>query len=246
MHVLARRRLRPFRPGRRGLLGGGARRPLGPPLSPPLSEAQCMLSRCHRPLLHVLGPSSPLLTCRPLLPCGPRLMKPLVVFVLGGPGAGKGTQCARIVEVRPGGDGPPSWTGSGRPEPPRRRSAPPTPVADYASRRPPRRPRGRGRGATARCCSGRGTRGHLRGGPLGIALFPRHLRLSVLGTRCDQGVDWERGPGRPASGPRARRSVSPVAWRVRPEARRFRLDVECGCLRHRFFLPASSKLSPLS
>ncbi|XP_037762909.1 UMP-CMP kinase isoform X1 [Chelonia mydas] len=26
------------------------------------------------------------------------LMKPLVVFVLGGPGAGKGTQCARIVE----------------------------------------------------------------------------------------------------------------------------------------------------
>ena len=25
--------------------------------------------------------------------------KPLVVFVLGGPGAGKGTQCAKIVEV---------------------------------------------------------------------------------------------------------------------------------------------------
>lgn len=28
------------------------------------------------------------------------IMKPQVVFVLGGPGAGKGTQCARIVEVR--------------------------------------------------------------------------------------------------------------------------------------------------
>lgn len=27
-------------------------------------------------------------------------MNPQVVFVLGGPGAGKGTQCARIVEVR--------------------------------------------------------------------------------------------------------------------------------------------------
>ena len=27
------------------------------------------------------------------------MAKPLVVFVLGGPGAGKGTQCARIVEV---------------------------------------------------------------------------------------------------------------------------------------------------
>lgn len=28
------------------------------------------------------------------------MVKPQVVFVLGGPGAGKGTQCARIVEVR--------------------------------------------------------------------------------------------------------------------------------------------------
>lgn len=28
------------------------------------------------------------------------MMKPQVVFVLGGPGAGKGTQCARIVAVR--------------------------------------------------------------------------------------------------------------------------------------------------
>ncbi|XP_036613060.1 UMP-CMP kinase [Trichosurus vulpecula] len=28
----------------------------------------------------------------------PRLMKPFVVFVLGGPGAGKGTQCSRIVQ----------------------------------------------------------------------------------------------------------------------------------------------------
>lgn len=28
-----------------------------------------------------------------------RIMKPQVVFVLGGPGAGKGTQCSKIVEV---------------------------------------------------------------------------------------------------------------------------------------------------
>lgn len=29
----------------------------------------------------------------------PRIMKPQVVFVLGGPGAGKGTQCSKIVAV---------------------------------------------------------------------------------------------------------------------------------------------------
>lgn len=29
-----------------------------------------------------------------------QIMKPQVVFVLGGPGAGKGTQCSKIVEVR--------------------------------------------------------------------------------------------------------------------------------------------------
>lgn len=29
-----------------------------------------------------------------------QMMKPQVVFVLGGPGAGKGTQCSKIVEVR--------------------------------------------------------------------------------------------------------------------------------------------------
>lgn len=28
------------------------------------------------------------------------MMRPQVVFVLGGPGAGKGTQCSKIVEVR--------------------------------------------------------------------------------------------------------------------------------------------------
>lgn len=61
-----------------------------------------MLSRCGIRLLDVLVLSFPLLTRRLLFPCPHRLMKPLVVFVLGGPGAGKGTQCARIVEVRPG------------------------------------------------------------------------------------------------------------------------------------------------
>uniref|UniRef100_A0A4X1WBZ4 Cytidine/uridine monophosphate kinase 1 n=2 Tax=Sus scrofa TaxID=9823 RepID=A0A4X1WBZ4_PIG len=57
-----------------------------------------MLSRCGCRLLHVLGLSFPLLTRRPLFLCPHRLMRPKVVFVLGGPGAGKGTQCARIVE----------------------------------------------------------------------------------------------------------------------------------------------------
>ncbi|XP_002750841.1 UMP-CMP kinase isoform X1 [Callithrix jacchus] len=57
-----------------------------------------MLSRCSSRLLHVLGLSFLLQNRHPILLCPPRLMKPLVVFVLGGPGAGKGTQCARIVE----------------------------------------------------------------------------------------------------------------------------------------------------
>jgi hypothetical protein len=86
--------------------GPGARsaRPLpaAPPAPPrrPLSEARCMLSSCRRLLPHVLVPSCPPLT-RTLRLFPLHLMKPLVVFVLGGPGAGKGTQCARIVEVRP-------------------------------------------------------------------------------------------------------------------------------------------------
>lgn len=113
---------RPFRPrrGRLGSHGGwtaagaGSARPLfRAPL--PLqrltgrcqlhqrpTEPRCMLRRCGRRLLYVLGLSFPLLTGRPLFLCPHRLMRPQVVFVLGGPGAGKGTQCARIVEVRPG------------------------------------------------------------------------------------------------------------------------------------------------
>lgn len=56
-----------------------------------------MLSSCRRLLPYVLVPSCPPLT-RGLWLFPLHLMKPLVVFVLGGPGAGKGTQCARIVE----------------------------------------------------------------------------------------------------------------------------------------------------
>ncbi|XP_004699504.1 UMP-CMP kinase [Echinops telfairi] len=57
-----------------------------------------MRSRYCRQLQHALSFRFPLPTRRPLLFCPHRLMKPLVVFVLGGPGAGKGTQCTRIVE----------------------------------------------------------------------------------------------------------------------------------------------------
>lgn len=112
----------PFRPrrGRLGSQGGGAAagagsaRPLLPvpprPAPPPPGCCQlpqrpagtlCMLSSCGSRLLLVLGLGFPLVARRPLFLCPHRLMKPLVVFVLGGPGAGKGTQCARIVEVRP-------------------------------------------------------------------------------------------------------------------------------------------------
>uniref|UniRef100_A0A452IPF1 Nucleoside-diphosphate kinase n=1 Tax=Gopherus agassizii TaxID=38772 RepID=A0A452IPF1_9SAUR len=55
----------------------------------------------YRCLLVVAARLSPRARC-PRTAAAPRrsllLMKPLVVFVLGGPGAGKGTQCARIVE----------------------------------------------------------------------------------------------------------------------------------------------------
>ncbi|KAF3821686.1 hypothetical protein GH733_009728 [Mirounga leonina] len=62
------------------------------------AETLCMLSLCDHRLLHVLGLSFPLLTRRLLLLCPHCLMKPLVVFILGGPSAGKGTQCAHIIE----------------------------------------------------------------------------------------------------------------------------------------------------
>lgn len=66
------------------------------------AETWCMLNRCGPiRLLYVLGLKFPRLTRRLLFLCPHSLMKPLVVFVLGGPGAGKGTQCSRIVEVRP-------------------------------------------------------------------------------------------------------------------------------------------------
>ncbi|XP_006839794.1 PREDICTED: UMP-CMP kinase isoform X1 [Chrysochloris asiatica] len=57
-----------------------------------------MLSRYSRQLLQVRSLHFPLLTRRPLFLCPLSFMKPQVVFVLGGPGAGKGTQCTRIVE----------------------------------------------------------------------------------------------------------------------------------------------------
>lgn len=99
-----------------------------------------MLSSCRRWLLHVLVPSFPPLT-RALRLCPFHLMKPLVVFVLGGPGAGKGTQCARIVEVRPCGRAMESSRAERAGASGSRRvggRAPPPWAADYESRRPPR------------------------------------------------------------------------------------------------------------
>ena len=76
-----------------------------------------MLSRCGRRLLHVLGLSFPLLTGRPRFLFPHRFMKPQVVFVLGGPGAGKGTQ--RSVDAD---HLQPSWQLPALPACPRRRT----------------------------------------------------------------------------------------------------------------------------
>ncbi|KAM5241306.1 LOW QUALITY PROTEIN: UMP-CMP kinase-like [Hipposideros larvatus] len=65
---------------------------------PASAETLCLLNLCGHWLLHVLGLSFPLLTRRPLFVCRYPLKKPLVVFVLGGPGASKGTQCTCIID----------------------------------------------------------------------------------------------------------------------------------------------------
>lgn len=141
-------------PGQSRRRGRGERR-LGPPPSRspaprlrrpgccqlPPAETWCMLSRCGRRLLQVLGLSFPLLTRRPLILCPHRLMKPLVVFVLGGPGAGKGTQCTRIVEVRLGQlAGYVGLTGRRASLSRSTQSSAPPGSADYESRQPLRRP----------------------------------------------------------------------------------------------------------
>uniref|UniRef100_A0A8C9KY76 Uncharacterized protein n=1 Tax=Panthera tigris altaica TaxID=74533 RepID=A0A8C9KY76_PANTA len=51
-----------------------------------------MISRS--PLRQVLGLSFPLLTLQPPFLCPHFVGKPLVMFVLGSPSTGKGTQCA--------------------------------------------------------------------------------------------------------------------------------------------------------
>lgn len=54
-------------------------------------------SRCRPPVARNADGSSPLARAGRLRSTPPAANTPLVLFVLGGPGAGKGTQCARIV-----------------------------------------------------------------------------------------------------------------------------------------------------
>jgi hypothetical protein len=205
------------RGGRRGssVAGPGAAPPRFAPRRP-LSETRRMLSCCRHRLLHVLGPTSPLPTLGPLRLCPRRPMKPLVVFVLGGPGAGKGTQCARIVEVRPGGGGGLPGLGgrrvgcsrhAGRP-----RSLPR--AADYASRRPPRR-RVAFRGAessASRPAAGRCS---------GLVSAP-HFSY-ILGTGCVSRVGWERVPEGQPLGPARRGQCVAGVRRVSVQERGFGL-----------------------
>uniref|UniRef100_A0A8C8RAR8 UMP-CMP kinase n=1 Tax=Pelusios castaneus TaxID=367368 RepID=A0A8C8RAR8_9SAUR len=86
----------------RGGDGGGsvawASLPSPSPIPSHALSRPCMFYRCQLAAAAFLCPRARRLS----LAAAPRrlllLMKPLVVFVLGGPGAGKGTQCARIVE----------------------------------------------------------------------------------------------------------------------------------------------------
>lgn len=196
-----------------------------------------MLRRCGRRLLYVLGLSFPLLTGRPLFLCPHRLMRPQVVFVLGGPGAGKGTQCARIVEVRPGQPAAPCACPDAGPASPAARVCPRLPHAPHPTHPPPPRSRGLrvpttgapsawwwfggppARGMSELVVHVRPPRGDPeRRGTAWDCFVPAPLFPYILGTKFISRVGWERDPGRVRfRGPqRAEVSVSLVVGR--PEA----------------------------